>query len=217
MKIKLSHLRKSRLNKIAPLWLLNIFQYGCFVAGGATRSLINQEEIADFDIFFCEQPMTVELIAPFDLTDITATSPTIEKKITYSASVLAIKRLLVKEKYKLVFSCPEGKLFTYKQGEIKIQLILECHGQPEEVIGGFDFNATCAALDDEYFYFSKQFIQDIKTKKLSINTVTYPAATIKRLMKYKDKGYGINDAIVEFMKNISGKEFDAEKLRLYID
>jgi hypothetical protein len=36
-------------------------------------------------------------------------------------------------------------------------------------------------------------------------------------MKYKDKGYSVNEAIVEFMKNISGREFDAEKLRLYID
>ena len=217
MKIKLSHLRRSRLNKIAPLWLLNIFQYGCFVAGGSTRSLINQEEIADFDIFFCEPPMTVELIELSDAIDFSTSSPRTEKKITYSPAVLAVKERLIKEKYKLVFSCPEGKLFTYKQGEIKIQLILECWGQPEEVISGFDFNATCAALDDEYFYFSKQFIQDVKTKKLSINTVTYPAATIKRLMKYKDKGYSVNEAIVEFMKNISGKEFDAEKLRLYID
>ncbi len=217
MKIKLSHLRNSRLNKIAPLWLLNIFQYGCFVAGGATRSLINQEEIADFDIFFCEQPMTVELIESFDAMDLTASSPTIEKKITYSPAVLAIRRRLIQEKYKLVFSCPEGKLFTYKQGNIKIQLILECWGQPEEIVNSFDFNATCAALDNEYFYFSRKFIKDVKTKKLSINTVTYPAATIKRLMKYKDKGYNINSAIVEFMENISGQAFNKEALRLYID
>ena len=217
MKINLSHLRKSRLNKIAPLWLLNIFQYGCFVAGGSVRSVINQEEIADFDIFFTHQPMTVELIESFDAVDFGSGSGNVEKKITYSSAVHTIREKLKKEKYKLVFSCPEGKLFTYKQGNIKIQLILECWGTPEAVVGGFDFNATCAAIDDEYIYLSREFLRDIKTKKLSINTVTYPAATIKRLMKYKDKGYNINGAIVEFMENISGQVFNKETLRLYID
>jgi hypothetical protein len=202
---------------MAPLWLLDIFRYGCFVAGGSTRSLLNQEEVADFDVFFTHEPMTVELIESFDAVDFGSASGNVEKKITYSPAVHAIRERLKQEKYKLVFSCPEGKLFTYKQGDIKIQLILECWGTPQEVIGGFDFNATCAALDDEFFYFSREFIKDEKTKKLSINTVTYPAATIKRLIKYKDKGYDINGAIVEFMENISGQVFDREMLRLYID
>ena len=108
-------------------------------------------------------------------------------------------------------------MFTYKQGDIKIKLILEWWGTPEKVIGGFDFNATGAALDSEFFYFSRGFIKDVKTKNLSINTGTYPAATIKRLIKYKDKGCHINGAIVEFMENVSGQVFDREMLRLYID
>ena len=72
-------------------------------------------------------------------------------------------------------------------------------------------------MDNEYIYLEREFLKDLKTQKLSINTVTYPVATIKRMFKYQQKGYNINDACVEFVRHVSMTQFDEEKMRLYID
>lgn len=217
--IPIQKLRKARFLKLAGVCSLDLFQHGAFLAGGALRTLIADEEISDYDIFFSRlEPEVIDATEhnKFDMFDLDLVSDSEPSPPKY-LNVEAVKRILEKERFKQVFACSEGKLFTYTKGAIKIQLILENSSYPEDMIGGFDFGACCAAFDGNFFYYSKAFIRDVKTKKLSINAVTYPAATIKRMVKYAKKGYNISEACVEFMKHISGQVFDEEKLRLYID
>jgi len=214
-KIPASHLRRMRFSKIACFWSLGLFEHGAFLAGGPLRTLISDEEVSDFDVFFSwlSPIITPENQNPCLEIPLEPAAPEIP---SYS-NVETIKRKLEREKFKLIFSCPEGKMFSYKKGDMKIQLILEIADRPQQVIEQFDFNACCAAFDGEYFYYSKNFVRDVKTKKLSINQISYPAATIKRMVKYAAKGYNINDACVEFMQEVSGAIFQEENLRLYID
>lgn len=214
-KIPVSHLRRMRFSKIACFWSLGLFDHGAFLAGGSLRTLISDEEVSDFDVFFSwlSPIITPENQNPCLEIPLGTATPEIPR---YS-NVEAIKRKLEKEKFKLIFSCPEGKMFSYKKGDMKIQLILEITDRPQQIIEQFDFNACCAAFDGEFFYYSKEFIRDVKTKKLSINQITYPVATIKRMVKYAAKGYNINGACFQFMTQTSGAIFDGEQLRLYID
>lgn len=218
-KIPISNLRRSRFNKIAAFWNLGIIGNGAFLAGGAIRTLISDEEISDFDVFFDVAPISPEDSAKIeklnngeilDLDDGILVDPPHPR-------VEEVKRILQREKFELIFECPEGKMFSYKKDNMKIQLILEIQGLPSEIISDFDFFACCVAFDGSFVYFPTQFVSDVKTKKLSINKITYPVATIKRLVKYSAKGYNINGACFQFMTHTSGEIFDGEKLRLYID
>lgn len=178
-----------------------------FLAGGAVRALITNEKPADYDLFFKSQE-----------------------------AVTAVREELEADGCELKFECPEGKLFTYVKTweddyyagtpeyfqSIKIQLILDSIGGPEQIIEGFDFNACRAAIDNDYLYCDIDFIRDVVTKELSMHRVTYPVATLKRFGKYARKGYNINKAAKQFVEEIlllgrQGAEFSDEELRVYID
>ncbi len=203
-KIPATHIRKSRFSKIAPLWVLGVLGNGCFLAGGSLRTLINDEEVCDFDLFFNGQLM----YQPVDQDVFQPVLP---------ARVIEVREILEKENFDLIFECPEGKLFTYKKGEMKVQLILETAGTPDEVINQFDINAGRCAFDGEFIYIPLQFARDVKTKYLSIHDVSFPVATMKRLVKYSNKGYNINRACKQFLENIQNKSFNLGDLRVYID
>ncbi len=135
---------------------------------------------------------------------------------------------------KLIFECPEGKLYPYKfpntpidqdvfEIGAKVQLITEKPFiNPIQLILGFDFGATCGAYDGVNFYIHPKMIKDIKTKTLSLIQLTYPIATLKRIVKYAKKGYKIHKIAEEFIMDMltfvtNGGNYDAEGLRIYID
>lgn len=202
---KFTNLRKSRFSQIAAFWSLGIIGNGCFLAGGSLRTLIQEEEVADFDLFF--KPDVGDIFG--DLTP--------ETEVPYNRRVNEIKSILKKEKYDCVFACPLGSMFTYKKGNIKVQLILLSFGTPEEIINQFDISAGQAAFDGVNFYCSTNFVRNIKSKMLTLESVTYPVATIKRLSKYEKKGYNISKAATQFMKFVEGNVYDNDQLRVYVD
>lgn len=203
-------IRRSRLLKIAGIVNLGIIGGGSYLAGGALRTLLDdKEEISDYDIFFEDRRALVESEDIFS-------APTLQEPKDMPR-VKEVQALLLMEKFKCVFVCVKGELFTYKKGDIKIQLVLATIGKPESVIQSFDFGACRAAYDNQYLFFDKEFVRDVKTKKLSVQNVTFPVATIKRLVKYSNKGYNINQACQQFMEQVSGKVWDGDQLRLYVD
>lgn len=218
MKHPISNIRRSRLTKLAPFILLGVLSEDCFLGGGAIRALINNDEqVADFDIFFREKPF-ITIAKTLDLVvDINSTSESTQLEYQYSEAVKNVRSILEAERFKLAFKCPEGKLFTYMKDGVKIQLILETWGEPEAVIDAFDFNACRAAMDSKFVYLDKNFVRDVKTKRLTAHRITYPVASMKRLIKYANKGYNVNEACLEMTKQIAGTQFNAEQLRLYID
>ena len=196
--MKINNIKKARLSKLTPLLDLGVLGNGVFVAGGSMRTLIVDEEVCDFDMFF-ESGQLVD-----DVRD----------KLEVAG-------------YELVFECPEGKLFTYAfikddGSKIKVQLILETMGSPESVIDTFDFTACCAAYDGTTLFLNPRFVRDVKKKSLELHTLTFPVATLKRMIKYSNKGYNVNEAarsIVDTIQTVllGGGFFDDDDLRVYID
>lgn len=200
---KTTNLREERFGRLADFLVLDLLNENVFLAGGAMRTLLLDEDIKDYDVFFRKQYEVPEA-----------------------------RQKLVDEGFELVFECPEGKLFTYRKewepgpcGEphiMKVQLICNEFGGPEDIINTFDFNAGRCAMDNRNVYITDQFIRDVMTKTLSLWRLTYPVATLKRLVKYANKGYNINQVSKEIVGELYNAGFnnvlwDDEQLRVYID
>ena len=142
---------------------------GVTLAGGLLRTLISQTEVlspekTDIDLFF-EFPKMVALVKEF-----------IEKT----------------EEFEKIFECPEEKLTTYKHTKTgwKLQLItVNYYKSPVEVISSFDFTCTMFATDGNKLYMGETSIEDTMEKRLRWNVITYPASSLRRMMKYARKGY----------------------------
>lgn len=102
--------------------------------------------------------------------------------------------------YHSYFICPEGKLtsYVYLDGEEpkwKVQFItLTFYDSPEEVIESFDFTVTGFATDGETLFMLDTAIEDTLSRHLKWNKLTYPASSLRRMMKYARKGYWMEQA-----------------------
>lgn len=160
-----------------------------FLGGGSLRTLIDKDDtINDYDIFF------KDLYAAYDVME-----------------------RLEKEQYEKVYSCPLGYLFTYKKDGVKAQIIKEkYYTSLEDLISTFDITACCAATDGINFTYNENFIHDVTSKQIRLNQVSYPVATMKRILKYIQKGYQISSNEIENFIRLTA---DNEKIdfRHYID
>lgn len=181
--------RPDKLRQLRPV--LKYLSPQIILAGGSLRTILNcaHEEVQDFDLFF-----------------------------TSFEVVGALRERLVADGWENTFSCPEEKLFSYKKGKHKLQLICETeYLGASDLISSFDMSAGCAALSEGVVFFTRQFVRSVWTKKLRMMNVSFPVATIKRLVKYAQKGYSIGLAAEDFMREISGKTFENDQFRHYID
>lgn len=165
----------------------------CYLAGGALRGCFgSNEEIIDYDLFF---------------------------KDTLTPSYVQLH--LESKGYEVIFNCPEGRLTTLKKDDVKIQLIKELqYANPRELISTFDIRACCIALHDGLIHTFEKTPEDCKKKEIHFNRIDFPVATFKRIMKYVDKGYTLdNDVIQEYVQNVYDKGSSGEDLskRFYID
>ena len=166
---------------------------GCFLAGGALRTTVDPtDEVQDLDLFFETKEALDEARAYYDNSGL----------------------------YKSVFECPKGELFTYRNLEtaVKVQLVAKEFYSPQEAIDSFDIIAGCAAWDGEDFYKNRKFISDVLNKRITINVVTYPKSTMRRVAKYVGKGYRLTrEAVDAFVDTVSGMELTEENSEYYID
>jgi hypothetical protein len=179
------------------------------VAGGAARSGLTGEPIADFDLFFDRET--------FDRDDLEARA----QELVDSG-----------EGWRILFKCPEGELLTLEKDGTRFQLIRKLplgldldrdrpkhpgdirktgRADPgieaaDRLLDAFDFTVTRFAVlltayrkfDDEEedgFSLSAQLVTDGEAlvdtfrKRLRIHQLTYPVATLGRLEKYRERGY----------------------------
>lgn len=153
---------------------------GVYLAGGALRTLISMDEEfspekTDIDLFFRD-----------------------------GGVLLDVKNYLEKYGYYKIFQCPEGKLasYVYLNGEEpkwKVQCIsVDFYPSIENVIKSFDFSVTMFGTDGEVLVMGETSIQDTLDKNLVWNIITYPASSMRRLMKYARKGYSMRE--IEFQR-----------------
>lgn len=179
-----------RLGRIA--WVYDYLEENAvWVAGGALRTMFcPTEAVSDYDLFFRSK-----------------------------AHMNVVRNRLEDDGFRCVFACPKGELFTYKWRSVKVQLIAKrFYSSARDLIESFDFTVCQAAFDGRSVTLTKEMIKSVKTKKLYVNTITYPVASLNRMMKYKEKGYFVGeDVLREIVTQIADRRFNDDELVLYVD
>lgn len=183
-------LSSNKYLKIHP-HIMILIGSGVYCAGGAARSFVSGEPIRDYDLFFKNAD-----------------------ELRYVRNFFKSRNALLK------FECPEGKMFSYVYQGIKVQLVCSSfYKDINELLSSFDFTVTQFAFDDQYFYTYYKSLYDCKHKRLRLNKLSFPSASIKRIHKYITYGY-IPDAnfyteIVERIHENSDEIIDPQLV--YID
>ena len=189
---KISNIKKSKLLKIQPLLDLGIINKQVWVAGGALQTLVcPADTIFDYDIFFNTLDQLRRTIAILESKD-----------------------------YYCIFKCPLGELYSYSNGTHKVQLITKfAYPTIADMLNSFDFQCTMWGYDGKDLYTTREAIRSSKKRKVTINKITYPVATLKRIFKYiNNKLYTIdNDTLVSLVVNINTMDLDESNLIFYVD
>lgn len=169
------------------------------LAGGAVRSVINDEEIKDFDLF------------------IWAGSP-----VEFDARKIQLVEWADKqEHWRNIFRCPEGLMFTYiARGIGKVQIITpRWYNSVADILDSFDFDICKGYYTPATgITVMPEILTAIKNRVVSLNKVSYPLATMRRMYKYKTHGYDIRPAEKAFLTTIQTETFEPNDMfRGYID
>ena len=178
-----------KFHKLRPV--LKYLNNNIYLAGGSLRTILkcSGELVSDFDFFFKN----------FE-------------------EVQKLRDKLTADDWSQTYECPLGFLYTYKKGNHKLQLICETeYSSANLLVSSFDVSACMCCWHDGILTFTREFVRSVKTKNLRTCNVSFPVATIKRLIKYAQKGYNCSMASEDFCRQISGKTFDNDQFRHYID
>lgn len=183
-----------KLDKNVVQMIMNIDSL--VLAGGAMRSLISNDEISDYDLFLIDS----------------------HHKESIKSNI--VKAWENSSEGKIIFKCPQGKLYTFMtKDRVKIQLIdKRPYKDCDDLVNSFDFTACSAAWDGQRFYKHRRFAFDVINKRLNINSIQYPVATLKRMGKYQLKGYSLtSQAALDLVEMISARQWGEDEKSLYID
>lgn len=172
--------------------IIDLCKNDIVLAGGALRKLVDpKDEVMDYDLF------------------------RIGERSFYEG-----EKTLLKLGYSRTFSCPTGKLESYKNKDgIKVQLIsLRKYDSIQDIVDSFDITACCCGYTDGSFYQTREFVTDVLNKRIGINKVEYPKATLNRIIKYANKGYKLtrtgNSKFIELVNAMAINELNGQ---FYID
>lgn len=93
-----------------------------------------------------------------------------------------------------------------------IQVMKMCwYDSPDHVIDTFDFTIVQICADREFIYMNPLTQLDLASKRLVLHRMQFPASTIRRLIKYANKGYyACPGSLVNISKNIQGWAGDTD-------
>lgn len=143
-------------------WLFEEFKvpnHVFWIAGGALRAHFANEKVKDIDVFFPSR----------------SAFKAVWKKIEDNSEVLVdngtVRRIL------------------YLTQKTPIDLVKRPFSSLTATLEAFDFTVACAALSSCALYFHKDFFYDLAGRRLRINALPFPAATLVRLQRYAHRGY----------------------------
>lgn len=73
---------------------------------------------------------------------------------------------------------------------LKVQAIkMQWYANPEELIKDFDYTCCMLSYDGVHVYYGQYTLWDNARKRLAVNKIKYPVASLRRLIKYSNQGY----------------------------
>ena len=107
-----------------------------------------------------------------------------------------------------------------KEKSIKLQIVkIGTYNSVLELISFFDFTLCQLAYDGEMLYSGEFTLFDLMRKRIVINKITYPVASLRRLIKYTNQGfYACNGCLTQFLELNANHPESIQNNRLeYID
>lgn len=163
---------KSLPSQLPKLRFLDRFMAGHagYIAGGCFKHLFVGEKIKDVDVFFVTEQQAAE----------------------------AKKHFTESEDFSSAYQNDRLAAFRCKKTGTVVELIFSFVGDPETVVGNFDFTLTKAFYSKnnetgEYeFFHHERFFEHLTNKKLVIdNKVLFPISTFNRTYRYAKYGFGL--------------------------
>lgn len=156
---------RSGCNTAELLRIISPIRNGAWIAGGAIRrTLIRQALDSDFDFFFKSQDAMNEWAEKLPAT---------------------MKMVRETDHHKHWRGTVEGSELPIDVQAIRFRF----YESAEAVIDSFDYTITMFALDGDSLVTTPEALWDLGRKKLAIHKVTYPVATIRRMLKYTRQGF----------------------------
>lgn len=134
-----------------------------FIAGGYITKKLSGETPNDIDFFFSSRTH----IARFLLD--------IRKNLKFKSRYVG-KNLI------------RGTIELYGK-RMKVDLVKRLFKSEQDVIDNFDFTICCFCISKDSYVYHKDAPFDLLQKKLNINHILYPAATLMRLQKYVKRDF----------------------------
>lgn len=169
---------------------------GPWVAGGLLRRVVAETSLdgTDIDVFFANEEQRIR----FE-----------EALVGKGAQIKRVGETLS------VFT-----MYVPATGDTtEIQCIyLRYYSSPEDVIDTFDFTICQIAHDGTDFVFGDFTLWDLARKRLVLHKLTYPVATIRRVLKYTKQGFYIcAGAIQEILQTVASNPALLENSTEYVD
>jgi hypothetical protein len=139
---------------------------GPWLCGGALRSIASGEKIRDFDVFF----------------------KSLDQMHDYQSRLISIG--FVKSR-----QSDNAAVFT-RDGFVVNTVSVAFYNSIDDVISSFDFTISMFGTDGKHLYCGDYALFDTGRKKLALNKLTYPTATLRRLLKYSSYGYATCDGML---------------------
>lgn len=157
-----SDLETKELDRV--LKALNPWEFGWCAGGAVRRTLAGHKMDSDFDLFFKSAD---------DLAKWEAQKP----------STLELVRET--EHHKHWRGPVDGSALPVDVQAIRFKY----YQSAEDVIDSFDYTITMFALDGGLLVTTPEALWDLGRRKLAIHKVTYPVATMRRMLKYTSQGF----------------------------
>lgn len=139
---------------------------GCWLGGGAIRrTLIKQPLDSDFDFFF---------------NSVDSKDQFVERTKGLGFSITRETKHHTELK---------GKLSNSEIPIIVQAIHFKYYNNTEEVLDSFDYTISQFVYDGDNLHTTTEALWDLGRRKLALHRVTYPVATMRRMLKYCNQGF----------------------------
>jgi hypothetical protein len=192
--------------------ITSVLPKDAYIVGGYALSFFKGDDKAhDIDIAFTNAK---SFIKTYNL--IIGAYETPENLDSEDDRLIAFRGYKLDEKFSTDYITTNGKELRFVKfvHPVKppIQLLkMAWYESPEHIIDTFDLTVAQFAVDNSFLYTNPMSITDVTRKRIVLHRMQFPASTIRRVIKYVQKGYyACPGALVEIAEAIKDHEGDTD-------